>query len=124
MTRFLFGLILIVKGSEALQQCLWEGAWFLFSVCGSLCLPVCGEGPAGSRRSRAGSPVTTRGEGAAELVGEVPTRGRDLSFSISPAHQAGRRVGLRCGDLCFDSGHPGNVQQGLLQQNEEDRCVH
>lgn len=43
---------------------------------------------------------------------------------LSPTHKAGRRIGLRCGDMCFDSGHPRNVQQGLLQQNEEDLCVH
>lgn len=43
---------------------------------------------------------------------------------LSPTHKAGRRVGLCCGDVRFDSSHPGDVQQGLLQQNEEELCVH
>lgn len=42
----------------------------------------------------------------------------------SPAHKAGPGVGLCRRDMRFDSGHPGNVQQGFLQQDEEDLCVH
>lgn len=42
----------------------------------------------------------------------------------SPSHKAGPGVGLRHRDVCFDSPHPGNVQQEFLQQDEEDLCVH
>ena len=49
-----------------------------------------------------------------------PSRGVTSVPPHSPTHEAGGRVGLCCGDVCFDSGHPGNVQQGLLRQNEED----
>lgn len=43
--------------------------------------------------------------------------------SLSPAHQAGRGVGLRGGHLCPDASYPGLVQQGLLRQDEENLCV-